>query len=262
MEKELRGKVALIGGASKGLGFGCAEALAKNGANIILVARNAESLKLAASKLQPYNVELLTISADIAGKQANEQMVQEAIEKFGRIDILINNNGGPKAGKYDTLTDEDYEAAFQSVLMYTIRLTKAVIPYMKKQGWGRIINITSLSVKEPAETLILSNVFRAGVVAFAKSISKELIQSHVTINNVCPGAFKTDRAKELIQNAALASHKSSEEIEAENVKKLPLGRYQQPDELGSYIAYLCSSSASGITGTTLQIDGGISNGLF
>jgi 3-oxoacyl-[acyl-carrier protein] reductase len=262
MKKELKGRIALIGGASKGLGFGCAEALAKNGAHVILVSRDAESLKLAASKLQHYNVEVLTIAADMADKQANDKMVQQAIEKFGRIDILINNSGGPKAGKYDTLTDDEYEVAFQSVLMYTIRLIKAVVPSMKKQGWGRIINITSLSVKEPAETLVLSNVFRAGVVAFAKSISKELIQSHITINNVCPGAFKTDRAKELIQNAALAANKSPEEIEAENVKKIPLGRYQHPEELGSYVAYLCSSSASGITGTTLQIDGGISNGLF
>lgn len=262
MQKELKGKVALIGGASKGLGFGCAEALAKMGANLVLVARNQDSLELAKQKLIPYGTEILTVSADMGDKEANRLLVEKCIDTFGKIDILVNNSGGPKPGKYDQLSEEDYEVAFQSVLMYHIRLIKAVVPYMKKNSWGRIINITSLSVKEPAETLVLSNIYRAGVVAFSKSISKELIQSHITVNNVCPGAFKTDRATELIKNAAVAANKSPEDIEAENEKKLPLGRYQNPDELGSYVAYLCSQGASGITGTTLQIDGGISNGLL
>jgi len=262
MERDLIGKVALIGGASKGLGFSCAEALAKMGADLVLVSRNQESLNQAVIKLQKYGVAILTVSDDLSNKEANCKLVAKAINRFGKIDILVNNSGGPKAGKFDSLTDEEYEGAFQSVLMYVIRLIKAVVPYMKKNEWGRIINIASLSVKEPAETLVLSNVYRAGVVAFAKSISKELIQSNITINNVCPGAFKTDRAIELINNAAQAANKSPQEIEEENVKKLPLGRYQNPDELGSYVAYLCTKAASGITGTTLQIDGGISNSLL
>jgi 3-oxoacyl-[acyl-carrier protein] reductase len=133
---------------------------------------------------------------------------------------------------------------------------------MQKQEWGRIINITSLSVKEPAESLVLSNVFRSGVVAFAKSISKELIKSNITINNLCPGAFKTDRAKELIAKAAADTGRTPAEVEAENKQKLPLGRYQEPNELGAFVAFLCSDIAGGVTGTTIQIDGGISNGLL
>ena len=255
-------KVAIVGGGSKGLGFGCALELAKKGVNIVLCARNPENLSIAAEKLALQNIEVLPIAVDISEKVANELIVRKTLERFGKIDILINNSGGPLAGKYDQLSESNWYDAFESVLMYNIRMTQMALESMKANKWGRIINVTSLSVKEPAESLILSNVFRTGVIAFAKSISKDLIKYNITINNLCPGAFMTDRAIELITNAAKNSGRTPEEVEKENQQKLPLGRYQLPEELGGIAAFLSSDAAAGITGTTIAIDGGISNSLM
>lgn len=261
-EKFLKGKTAVIGGSSKGLGFGCAMELSKAGANIVLCSRNEKKLTESVNIIKSQGVEVLPLIVDMSIPEDNYQIVQATKERFGRLDILVNNSGGPSAGKFNDFNDQDWEKAFQSVLMYNIRLTREAVKLMKENNWGRIINITSLSVKEPAETLVLSNVFRAGVIAFSKSISKELIKSNITINNLCPGAFKTDRAIELINNAAKASNRSFEEVETENKLKLPLGRYQTPEELGALAAFLCSDISGGITGTTIQVDGGISNGLL
>ena len=258
----LQKKVAIIGGASKGLGFGCAVELAKAGVDIVLCSRNAEALARASEKITALGVEVLAIAGDIADEEIDRSLIAKTKERFGRIDILVNNSGGPKAGKYSSFTEADWIHAFQSVLMYNIRMTSLAVEVMKENAWGRIINITSLSVKEPAETLILSNVFRAGVLAFSKSISKELIKHNITINNLCPGAFKTDRALELMKIAAEATGKTIFEVEAENRTKLPLGRYQDPSELGAFVVFLCSEAASGITGTTIAVDGGISNSLI
>jgi 3-oxoacyl-[acyl-carrier protein] reductase len=255
-------RVAIIGGASKGLGKGCAESLAKAGIDIVICARNKEKVEESASEIRSFGVNVFPLAVDMSSAADNELIVQETLKKFGRVDILVNNSGGPPAGNFKEFSDEDWMNAFHSVLMYAIRMTKLTLPHMQKNSWGRIINIASLSVKEPAETLVLSNVFRSGLVAFSKSISKELIKSNITINTLCPGAFKTDRAKELIQKAAESSGRTPDQVEQENMQKLPLGRYQTPEELGAFAAFLCSDIAGGITGTTIQVDGGISNCLL
>lgn len=262
MDLKLKNKVAIIGGSSKGLGKGCALQLAKAGVNIVICANEIESLNKTAEEIKNLGVEVLPLLVDMSKKEDNEKIVAETIRKFGKIDILINNSGGPKAGTFFDMNDDDWDKAYNDVLKYVIRLNRLVIPHMQKNKWGRIINITSLAVKEPAETLILSNVFRAGVVSMAKTLSKELIKDNITINNICPGAFKTDRAIELMQAAAVRQNKTVEEIESESVKNLPLGRYQTPEELGDMVAFLSSELAKGITGTTIQIDGGIFKGLM
>lgn len=262
MDLGLKSKVALVGGASKGLGKGCAISLAQEGVNIVLCANDRLSLEETARLIMNMGVEVLPLEVDMSSKKDNQRIVDETIKKFNRIDILINNSGGPPAGSFFDFSETDWEKAFNSVLMYVVRLCKLVIPHMKKNKWGRIINSTSLVVKEPAETLILSNVFRSGVVSMAKSISKELIKHNITINNICPGAFKTDRAIELMEKAAKQRKITVEQVEKEAVLTMPLGRYQEPKELGDLVTFLCSELASGITGTTIQIDGGISKGLF
>jgi 3-oxoacyl-[acyl-carrier protein] reductase len=262
MNLDIRNKVAIIGGSSKGLGKGCALQLAKEGVNIVLCSNEIISLEKTKIEIESFGVSVLPLLVDMSSKNDNEKIVNEAIKKYGIIDILINNSGGPKAGTFFDFSDEDWNKAYNDILMYVIRLDRMVIPYMRQNKWGRIINITSLSVKEPAETLILSNVFRSGVVSMAKSLSKELIKDNITINNICPGAFKTDRAIELMQAASIKENKAVEEIENEAVKTMPLGRFQTPEELGDLVAFLCSELARGITGTTIQIDGGIYNGLM
>ena len=264
MNLGIKNKVALIGGASKGLGRGCAVQLAREGVNVAICAIDAKSLNKTADFIRKTTgVEILPILADLSDiKGIKENIVDKVISKFGRIDILVVNSGGPKPGTFFDVSEKDWRDAFDSVLYYVIELYRLVIPQMKKNKWGRIINSTSLTVKEPAETLILSNVFRTGVVSLAKTISKELIKYNITINNICPGAFKTDRAIQLMKDQSERTGISIENIENKAVANLPLGRYQTTEELGNLVTFLSSELAKGITGTTIQIDGGISSGLL
>ena len=262
MDYKLKGKVAIIGGSSKGLGKACALSLAKEGVNIVLCARGEEELEETRKKIEGYHVEALALKVDMSSAEDNERIVKETIDKFGRVDILVNNSGGPAPGSFSELSMEDFDEAYNSVLKYNIRMTNLCLPYMKEKHWGRIINITSMSVKEPSPTLVLSNVFRTAVVSFAKSISKELMSDGITINNVCPGYFRTDRITELMEKEAGDANVSRREYEQEVMAGLPHKRFMSPDELGDMVAYLCSPQARSITGTSIQIDGGVNSGLF
>lgn len=263
MNLKLKDKIALIGGSSKGLGKGCALQLAKEGANVTICARGLDSLNETADLIKKStNSEVLAIQADLSKADDIQKVVDETINTFGRIDILVNNSGGPPPGNFFDFSDQDWKDSFDLILLYVIRMCRLVIPHMKKQRWGRIINLTSITVKEPAETLILSNVFRVGVVSLAKTLSRELIKYNITINNVCPGAFKTDRAVELMLNESKRTNKPIEDVERNSVSNLPLNRFQTPEELGNFVAFLASELAKGITGTTIQIDGGIIKSLF
>jgi len=262
MNLGLKDKVAILGGASKGIGKGCAIALAKEGVNIVLCARNEESLEKTADEIRKLGVEVLSLCADMSSTTDNKNIVEKTLMKFGKIDILVNNSGGPRAGTFFDFEEKDWDKAHNDVLKYTMRMISLVTPHMKNNHWGRIINITSLSVKEPAPTLILSNIYRSGVTALSKSICKELMKDNITINNICPGAFKTDRAIELMQKVAENENITIEEVEERSIKNLPLGRYQEIHEIGDLIAFISSENARGITGTNIQIDGGISNSLI
>ena len=263
MDLKLKDKVALIGGSSKGLGKGCALQLAEEGANVAICARGQKSLTETADLIRKSTgSEVLAIRADRSKAEDIQKVVDETIDTFGRIDVLVNNSGGPPPGNFFDFSDHDWNDSFDSILLYVIRMCRLVIPHMKTQKWGRIINLTSIAVKEPADNLILSNVFRVGVVSLAKTLSRELIDDNITINNVCPGAFKTDRAVELMMDQSKRTNKPIEEIERNSVSNLPLKRFQTPEELGDLVAFLVSDSAKGITGTTIQIYGGISRCLF
>ncbi|MDD3944947.1 MAG: SDR family oxidoreductase [Bacteroidales bacterium] len=262
MNYNLKGKVAIIGGSSKGLGKACAISLAREGVNIVLCARNTDELLKTKKEIINLGVNVLALSVDMSSESDNNTIIKTTISTFGCIDILVNNSGGPKPGSILELTMDDWDRAYNSVLKYNIRMIKGCIPFMQKNKWGRIINITSLSVKEPVPTLLLSNVFRSGVTSLAKSISKELISDCITINNVCPGAFKTDRAINLMKVRAEKENKTIHLVEEESVKSFPQKRYQHPEELGDLVCFLASDIASSITGTTIQIDGGISNSLL
>ncbi|MCX6327713.1 MAG: SDR family oxidoreductase [Bacteroidia bacterium] len=262
MNFELKDRIAIVGGSSKGLGKACAISLAKEGAKIVLCANDSASLEKTKQEIEAIGVSVLALLVDMSLEIDNERIIKETILEFGRIDILINNSGGPKPGSFYDISNNDWDDAYNSVLKYNVRMIKGCLPYMEKLGWGRIINITSLAVKEPAKTLVLSNVFRAGVVSLAKSLSKDLISKGITINNICPGAFKTDRAKELMQKRADESGSTVDEIEEQTVRNFPQKRYQHPEELGDLVCFLASERAAAITGTTIQIDGGISNSLL
>lgn len=264
MNLGINNKVALIGGASKGLGRATAIKLSQEGVNVTLCSNDAESLEETVNYIKEnMQVEVLPILFDLSDvANIKTQVVDKVIEKFNRIDILVTNSGGPKPGTFFTLNEEDWRNAFNSVLFYVVELYRHVIPVMEENKWGRIINNTSLTVKEPPASMVLSNVFRTGVVSLAKTMSKELIKSNITINNICPGAFKTDRAIQLMQAKADSIGTTIEEVEKNAVANLPMGKYQSPDEFGDLVAFLASELAMSITGTTIQLDGGISKGLL
>jgi 3-oxoacyl-[acyl-carrier protein] reductase len=263
MNLKLENKVALIGGASRGLGRGCALQLAREGANVVICSRKSEPLAETAEYIERHTKSrILAIPADLSKASDIQRVVNETIDSFDKIDILVNNSGGPSPGTFFDFSDDDWKYSFDLVLMYVIRMCRLVIPHMVAQKNGRIINITSLTVKEPSENLILSNVFRVGIISLAKTLSRELIGNNITINNICPGAFKTERVAELIRDQSKKTNKSIEELERLSISNLPLKRYQTPEELGDLVAFLASDLAKGITGTTIQIDGGISRCIF
>ena len=262
MDYKLKDKVAIIGGSSKGLGKASAVALAKQGVNIVLCARNKEELDKTKNEIEALGVEALALKVDMTSEQDNERIVKETIDKFGRIDILVNNSGGPAPGSFRDFEMEDFDQAYNSVLRYNISMIKLCLPYMEQREWGRIINIASVSVKEPMPTMVLSNIFRTAVVSFAKSISKDIMGNGVTINTICPGYFRTERITQLMEKESNDTNMSAQEYEDRVISSFPHKRFMSPDELGGMVAYLCSTQARSVTGTTIQIDGGVNSSLL
>ena len=262
MDFNIKGKTAIIGGSSKGLGKACAIALGKEGVNIVLCARNLSALIDTQREIESLGVQVLTVQADMSDAIDNEHVVREAVYQFGGIDILVNNSGGPKPGTFRDITENDLDEAYESVLKYNIRMINHCLPYMEARGWGRIINVTSITVKEPSPNMVLSNIFRSAVVSYSKTISKELISKGITINNVCPGYFKTDRITQLIEKRSEVEGISEEEYETRTIANFPHKRYMDPQEFGDLVCYLCSQQAQSINGATIQIDGGLLSGLL
>jgi|APSaa5957512535_1039671.scaffolds.fasta_scaffold21482_2 3-oxoacyl-[acyl-carrier protein] reductase len=264
MDLYLEGKTALVGGGSKGLGYAAALRLAKEGVRVAICARNQTDFEHAARQIEiETSIPVIAIAFDLSEiQELKDKVVDVALEALGSIDILVINSGGPKAGEFHELDIKDWDEAYRSVFLYVRELYQHIIPHMKDQRWGRIINISSLSVREATPSLTLSNVYRSGVLSLAKAISQDLIASNITINSLMPGAFLTGRAQSLLETAAIRTGKTVKEITEESIKNLPLGRFQAPDELGAVIAFLASELAKGITGVAIPIDGGISKGIY
>lgn len=262
MDFNLKNKSAIIGGSSKGLGKACAVSLAREGVNIVLCARKSEALNQTQSEIEALGVQVLALQADMSNPIDNEHIVRETIYHFGSIDILVNNSGGPKSGTFRDITESDLDDAYNSVLKYNIRMINHCLPYMEAKAWGRIINITSMTVKEPSPNMVLSNIFRSAVASYAKTLSKELISKGITINNVCPGYFKTDRVAQLMEAHSHEEGISASEYEQRTIANFPHKRYIDPQEFGDLVCYLCSQQAQSINGATIQIDGGLLSGLL
>lgn len=257
MDLGLSGKVAIVCAASKGLGFAAAEELGREGARVAVCARTESTLTAAASTIQSRTgAETLPVAADVTDESAVVRLVETVRRRWGRVDILVNNAGGPPSGPFEKHTADAWSQSVELNFLSAVRLCRHVVPVMREQRWGRIINIASVTVKQPVDGLILSNAVRAAVVGLAKSLATELGPHGILVNNVCPGYTRTQRLIDLATAQARDSGRTIEDIYAAMEKSIPLGRLGEPAELAALIAFLASERASYITGTTIQVDGG------
>jgi len=263
MDLGLAGKVALITAASSGLGAATATAFAREGARLVICARNEAPLSAAGRRIaQETGTQVLTIQADVSKPADVDNLVATAVDRFGRLDVLVTNAGGPPSGNFFDVSQDDWEKAVQLTLMSAVRLFYAVVPVMRRQGGGSILAITSISVKQPLDNLILSNSLRLGVIGLVKSLSNELAADGIRVNAICPGWTRTERVDQLLQARAAKSGLTPEEEAAKITAGIPMGRMADPEEFGRAAVFLASPAASYVTGVSLLVDGGTYKGAL
>lgn len=263
MDTGLKNLTVLITASSLGIGRAAAEMFAAEGCNVAISSRSKENLLSAVKEIKgKYGVDAFWSVCDLNKQKDIENTFTAVTEQFGTIDILVNNCGGPVPGLFQQLEEQDWDNAYEQVLLSAVRFSKLALPGMMAKNRGRIINLTSISVKQPVDNLILSNSFRAAVAGFTKSLSNEVAKYNITVNNVAPGMTLTRRLYELAVVEAREKGKSHEEILAEMAKRIPLNRLARPEEIAAVIVFLASRQASYITGVTIQVDGGYVKSVY
>ena len=263
MDLGLRDRVALVAAASKGLGRAVAEALAAEGARVTICARGAAELEdTRAAIAEQTGTDVQAVVADLATRDGIDRVAQAALERHGRVDVLVTNAGGPPAGPFEQQAWEHWESAVHLTLRSAVELTRHVLPGMREQRWGRIINITSIAVKQPVDGLILSNSLRAAVTGWARTLATEVAAHGVTVNNVLPGYTRTDRVQQLNAVRANAEGVGIEEIQRRVEHQIPMRRLGEPREFAAMVAFLASERASYITAQSIAVDGGWIRGLL
>jgi 3-oxoacyl-[acyl-carrier protein] reductase len=263
VDYEIKGKVAIVTGASAGMGKAAALALAKQGVNLVLIARNASRLEDAKTEIaQKTGVDVIALGGSVTEPDLAQKAVSIALARWQTIDILINNAGGPPSGSFLQHDDSAWDAALDQNLKSTIRFTRAVAPHMMEKNWGRIISITSTLAKEPSANMVLSATARAGVSAFSKAISFELAPHGITVNTLCPGGVLTDRLQSLVSSSAQKQNKTFTEVLAQSQSGIPLGRFATPEEFADVMVFLASERGRYLTGTTMMVDGGLTRSIF
>jgi 3-oxoacyl-[acyl-carrier protein] reductase len=259
----LRGKVALVAAASRGLGRAIALELANEGARLVLCARGADGLDSARREIvDNTGGEVHTIAADLSDHAQLSRVAADALATFGRIDILVTNAGGPPAGVFETHQWEAWQRAVNLTLRSAVELTRAALPGMRERRWGRVINVTSITVKQPVDNLILSNSIRAAVTGFARTLANEVATDGITVNNILPGYTRTERVEELADATAKKEGVTRKDIIARFEREIPMRRLGEPKEFAALAAFLASERASYITGQSIAVDGGWIKGLL
>lgn len=256
MEFGLQDKVALVCASSKGLGRAVAAELANEGARLVLCARGEADLRLTRDSLQAAGAVVHAEVADLTEPADVDRVVAAANTQFGRIDILVTNTGGPPAGPFESHDPEVWHQAVRQNFDSVVNLCRAVLPGMKERGWGRIVNVTSIAVKQPVDGLILSNSIRAAVTGFARTLANEVAAQGVTVNNVLPGYTRTDRLQQLADKIGADSGQTADQAMGRWEDEIPMGRVGEPREFAAMVAFLCSERASYITGSSIAVDGG------
>jgi 3-oxoacyl-[acyl-carrier protein] reductase len=263
MDLGLKNKVALVAAASQGLGAAVAQHLAVEGTQVAICSRNKDRIEERATLIRAAaGADVLPVVADVTVAEDVEHLVSAVIERFGRLDILVANAGGPPSAPFMELTPADFQAAFDLNMMSTVRLCYAAVPHMLRQGGGSILTITSVAVKQPIENLVLSNSVRLAVIGLTKTLANELGPQGIRVNSILPGWTRTSRVTELLETRA----RLNQSTEAEEAKRIagsfPLGRMAEPDEFARVATFLVSPAASYVHGVALQVDGGANKGVF
>ncbi len=262
MDLGLHGKVALVAAASRGLGFAVAEELAREGMKLVICARGEPALRTAAQSLRALGTQVIEVMADLSRADDVARVIERAIGEHGGVDVLVTNAGGPPAGPFEAHSAEAWHAAVRGNLDSVVELVRGVLPGMKERRWGRIINVTSIAVKQPVDNLILSNSIRAAVTGFARTLANEVAPYGITVNNVMPGYTATQRVEDLAQSNASQRGTSVETELARWESQIPMGRLGEPREFAAMVAFLASTRASYTTGASIPVDGGWIKGLL
>ncbi|MEZ0248443.1 MAG: SDR family oxidoreductase [Thermoproteus sp.] len=253
----VKGKVAIITAASRGIGKGVARVLAREGARLVIASRDRDRIAKAAEEIKAETgAEVVPVAADLTVRDDVKRVVSTAVERFGAVDILVYNTGPPKPGTFLELAEEDWDYAVKLLLLSAVWLTKDVLPYMIERRWGRLIYITSLTLKRPLPNLTLSNVVRLSIAGLVKTLSYQLAPYNVLVNGVLQGYVETERTRSLAEDRSRREGRPVEEILKSMAAEIPLGRMAKPEEIGELVAFLASDKASYITGSLITIDGG------
>ena len=259
MDLNLKNKNAIVCASSQGLGKAAAIDLALEGVNLAICSRDQDKIdktKAEILKRTDNQIKVIALKTDLNSSEQIETLYDEALSSLGSIDILVNNNGGPPPSTFEELTDDDWQNAFNSTMMSCLRLSRLVMPQMKERGWGRIINISSVSVKTPVNGLFLSNSLRMGVLGWSKALADELAPFGITVNTVCPGYTRTERVEAILESQSIASGLKKEDIEKSIANNIPMKRVGEAEDLAGLITFLASEKANYMTGLAVQVDGG------
>lgn len=263
MDLKIKNRVVIVTGSSQGIGKAISHGFAKEGAKIVICARNEKTLYTTARELeQSTNTKVLPVQTDLKNKSSIKALIEKTVETFGKIDILVNNTGGPSPKLFLETSEKEWQDTVDLLMKSVINCCYEVIPHMKKQKWGRIINMTSFAAKQPEERLVLSNAIRAGILGLTKTLSNELAKDGILVNAVCPGWTLTTRVEELAKSIAEKKKINYKSVIAGWADKIPMKRLAQPEEIANLVVFLASNQASYMTGNVIQVDGGYIKSLL
>ncbi|MEM3736865.1 MAG: SDR family oxidoreductase [Candidatus Bathyarchaeia archaeon] len=265
MDLGIQGMKAIVAASSKGIGRAIAVRLAMEGVDLVLCSRNQKSLNKALDEIQTYagrGVDALAVPADITKAEDIKRVVESAVNRFGTVNILINNCGGPPVGPFLSFDDDAWQKAFDLIFMSAVRFSREVIPYMQARRWGRIVNLTSFTVKQPLENFALSNALRLALVGLTKTLSLELAKYGILVNGVSQGYTLTERAEEVLRAESQLTGETYEAVYKALESRIPLGRMAKPEEIADLVVFLVSQRASYITGANIHVDGGFVRSIF